>query len=298
MYVRATAPRSIGGVLDDGIRLWRDSLPKTWQLAFLSQLLIAIPLVLFQLQLKAPPTQIGPNSISAMSAANAQFMLSLIKSPAFLLGYVVLVLISMCIYNAIVLRIADVSTNDDHPVGRSLSSGIRLVPRELLLLLIAIVAGILMAIAFSILGAGVALGAGQRGLGSILIGFLALSFMVFLAGRLFLTVIALIVQDARAFESLSVSWTLTRGYWWRCGAILTVLIIIVIVLSLVIGFISGLLSVSLGANSLAAIVVSQLLSVIANAVLVPLYPAVMLAIFYDLKLRKEGGDLAGRVNAL
>jgi hypothetical protein len=34
------------------------------------------------------------------------------------------------------------------------------------------------------------------------------------------------------------------------------------------------------------------------ALLMSLLPAVQLAIFYDLKLRKEGADLSSRVNAL
>ena len=44
--------------------------------------------------------------------------------------------------------------------------------------------------------------------------------------------------------------------------------------------------------------VSQLVSLAANAVLGSLFPAVLIAILYDLKLRKQGGDLMGRVDAL
>jgi hypothetical protein len=42
----------------------------------------------------------------------------------------------------------------------------------------------------------------------------------------------------------------------------------------------------------------QIISLLGNALVTPLYSAVLLAIYYDIKLRKEGADLAGRVNAL
>jgi hypothetical protein len=117
-------------------------------------------------------------------------------------------------------------------------------------------------------------------------------------GRIFLSFLALVIDDAGAIASIKVSWTLTRGCWWRCSAILLVLIIIGIVFTLVIAFANGLVLVSLGAASVAATVLTQLVGVVSNAFLGSLYPAVLIAIFHDLKLRKQGGDLAGRVNAL
>jgi hypothetical protein len=42
----------------------------------------------------------------------------------------------------------------------------------------------------------------------------------------------------------------------------------------------------------------QVISLLGNTLISPLYSAVLVAIYYDLKLRKEGADLAGRVSAL
>jgi hypothetical protein len=120
----------------------------------------------------------------------------------------------------------------------------------------------------------------------------------FLMGRLFLSYFALVVDDAGAVASIKLSWALTRGGWWRCSAILLVLVIIGVVFALVIAFADGLIAVSLGATSVATTALAQLLGVVSNAFLGSLYPAVLIAIFHDLKLRKQGGDLAGRVNAL
>ena len=303
MYVRPTAPRSIGGVLDDGLRLWRDSLPETWRLALLGQLLIAVPLVLFRLELTGVPALPTPSSMSAANAANAQLMLAMMKSPVFLLTYVVVVLAAIGFYNAILLRVAAVSTNTAMSIGGALASGFRLLPRVIwlgiILLLglfvIALVLGIVAAVAG---GSGGLMGGEKSPLPTFLTMIALVVFFAFLLGRLVLAGVALIVKDAGAIESLKVSWALTRGHLWRCSAILTVLIIIGVVLAIVVAFVNGLIAVSLGPTSLISVTVTQILSIVTNTVLGPLYPAVLLAIFDDLKLRKEGGDLASRVNAL
>jgi hypothetical protein len=41
-----------------------------------------------------------------------------------------------------------------------------------------------------------------------------------------------------------------------------------------------------------------LISVAGGTVLMTFFPAVLVAMYYDLKLRREGADLASRVNAL
>jgi hypothetical protein len=303
VYVKPTAPRSIGGVLDDGLRLWRISLPNTWQLALMAQLLVTIPLVLLRLQLKDLPAFPTPGSMSAASAANAQFMLALMKSPIFLSTYAVVVLATLGFYNAVVLRIAAVSTDSAISLGRSVASGFRLLPRVIWLFVILVLAAALIAVVLGVLAAvtgGVVGRAGSQtgSLAASVTVILLVLFFGFLLGRIVLATIALIVEDARAIESLKVSWVLTRGHWWRCAAILTVLIIIGVVLAIVITFVNGLIAVSLGPTSLVSITLTQILSILTNTVLWSLYPAVLLAIFDDLKLRKEGGDLASRVSAL
>jgi hypothetical protein len=46
------------------------------------------------------------------------------------------------------------------------------------------------------------------------------------------------------------------------------------------------------------LIVNQLVSGIVNVVIVGWMPSVLLAMYYDLKLRHEGGDLSARVDAL
>jgi len=304
VYTRPNAPGSIGAVLDDGLRLWLESLSKTWPLALIAQLLYAIPLVMLRVQLKDIPVALGSNALTAANAANAQLFSALFKSPVLILVYLVAILIAVVCYTAIVTRIEGVSTNSAPSLQASMASGFRLLPRVLLQLLVFFLCAIVITVALGII-AGIVGGIAAAGLGGAksvvmpIISFtLVFLFVFFLLGRIFLSFLALVIDDAGAIASIKVSWTLTRGCWWRCSAILLVLIIIGIVFTLVIAFANGLVLVSLGAASVAATVLTQLVGVVSNAFLGSLYPAVLIAIFHDLKLRKQGGDLAGRVNAL
>jgi hypothetical protein len=300
VYTRPNAPRSIGGVLDDGLRLWRQSLSTTWPLALLAQLLFAIPLVILRVQLKNLPPIPSSNAFTAANAANTQLVLALIRSPTLVLAYLLTVLLAVVCYTAIVIRIEGVATSGAPPLGASLAAGLRLLPRVLLQLLLFILCWIVIGVALGIVAALVAggMGGAKSSLFTIITLTLMLLFVVFLLGRLFLSFFALVVDDAGAAAAISVSWRLTRGSWWRCSAILLVLVIIGFVFALVIALVNGLIAASLGPISLGATLLAQLVGVAANAFLGSLYPAVLIAIFHDLKLRKQGVDLVGRVNAL
>jgi hypothetical protein len=291
-------------VLDDGLKLWRESLSKTWPLALLAQLLFAIPLVMLRMQLKDLPIVPSSNAFTAANAANAQLFLALVRSPTLVLAYVATVLLAVVCYTAIVIRIEGVSTNSAPPLQAALAAGFRLLPRVLLQILVFFLCAMVIAVALGILAAivgGVAaagMGGAKSSVMPIIIFTVVFIFMFFLLGRLFLSYFALVVDDAGAVASIRLSWTLTRGGWWRCSAILVVLVIIGFVFALVIAFAEGLIAASLGPTSLGATVLAQLVGVVANAFLGSLYPAVLIAIFHDLKLRRQGADLVGRVNAL
>ncbi len=298
MYTRPTEPRSIGGVLDDGLRLWRESLPRTWPLALLAQLVVALPLVVLAYKVPGIVPAAPTRSFSAASAANAQAMLALFKSPTTWLAYLLMLILSALCYTAIVLRIASVATGAISSLGGSLASGLRLLPRLLLQFLLFFVAMFIGAMASALLaGIGGAITGGGRAVTAVIIIMLFLAF-AFIFGRVFFASIVLMLDDAGPAESIAISWRLTRGYWWRCGGILLVLFIIGLVFTLVVGFVSTAIGAALGPASLLGIGVSQILSLLANAVLGSLFPAVLVAILYDLKLRKQGGDLLGRVHAL
>jgi len=297
VYTRPTEPRSIGGVLDDGLRLWRDSLPKTWPLALLAQLVVAVPLLVLASKFPGLMSTTPTRPFSPASAADTQAILALFKSPATWLAYLVMLILSVVCYTAIVLRVAGVAANSGLSLGGSLASALRLLPRLLLQLLLFFIAIFLAGIAMALLaGIGAALAGGAKAVMAI-IPVIILLVILFVFGRVFFASMVLMLDDAGAAESIGISWRLTRGYWWRCAGLLLVLFIIGLVFTLVVGFVSAAIGAALG-KGLLATGVSQLVSIIASAALGSLYPAVLTAILYDLKLRKQGGDLLGRVDAL
>ncbi|MEO7209195.1 MAG: hypothetical protein ABI356_06430 [Steroidobacteraceae bacterium] len=291
MSTTPTEPRSIGGVLDDGLRLWLGSIAKTWPLALLAQLMVAIPLLILGYKFQGAVPTVPGMPTRPMSAASAQAMLNLFKSPATWLTYLGILVFFSLVYTAVVLRIAAVASGAVSSLGGALSSALRLLPRLLAQFLLFMVAALVVGVALALLSA-----AGSLALG--LVSIILFFVLIFVLGRVFFASIVLMLDDAGPAESIAISWRLTRGYWWRCAGILLVLFIIGSVFSLVVGFISAVLGGAMGAASFLAIGVSQLISLVVNSVLGSLYPAVLVAILYDLKLRTQGGDLLSRVDAL
>jgi hypothetical protein len=112
------------------------------------------------------------------------------------------------------------------------------------------------------------------------------------------------LENRGPIEALSESHRLVWGNWWRTAAILTVGFIIIFVISMVAGLISGvltpLLALSGGAEYLLLVttIVGWVVGIGMNVLLTPFYVALPISVYWDLKLRKDGGDLAARVGAL
>jgi hypothetical protein len=281
VYAKPTAPRSIGGVLDDSIRLYREGFGQSWPLALAAQLLVAVPMLYFRL------TLVGAGTPSP------QAMLALYRSPIFLATYVVGTVASIGFYNAIVLRLAAVFQGDAPPAGESLAAGFRLIPRVLLLfLLFAVVGGLVGGTFFLIFVYK----------GSLVAKIIAVSVgptvVIYVIGRIFLANLVLVVERSGVFDSLRIGWVLTRGHWWRTATIYTVIVLIGLAFYFVIGLVAAAIIAIMGPVSAGSAALTELVSAIGTSALVPLFSATLLCIYYDLKLRKEGADLSARVSAL
>ena len=289
MYTKPTEPRSIGGVLDDGLRLWREAFAKTWALAVMSRLMVAIPTVLL-----------------ANTAVDAT-RLSMTQKLAIMMGgqsqghvwiFYLVLLFSYVFHNAVLLRVAGVAENQQTTIGASLNKGLVLMPRLILFYIFLIIGGIVLGVIAVIPSIVVSMAVKSPVLVGIVVGLIFGCGSIYLAVRVFLAYIALVVDDRPAFESLQLSWNLTRGNWWRTTAIFTVVFIIAIVLSAAMYLLAGIFVAVWGLTSITTIAAIQVISVLVYALLGSLYPAVLYAAFEDLKLRREGSDLVGRVNAL
>ncbi len=297
MYTKPAAPRSIGGVLDDAIKLYRDAFAKSWPLALIGQVVIAVPLLVIRLKLTAIPGVGGnPMAVATNPAAAAAYM-ALYKSPAVWLSYLAVLVATFGLYNALLVQIDGFATDEPRSAGESIAQGVRLLPCALLLYLVMVVG-----LALSMVCVGVVAGLlGAIHVGAILRALLVVAYLVafiYVLGRLFLAYVALIADRAAVFESFGISWALIKNHWWRTATVYTVAIVIVCVFYVLIGVLNGLVFAMLRSTSGAATLVSQLFSIAFGTVLVPFVPAVLLAIYYDLKLRRDGADLADRVNSL
>jgi hypothetical protein len=262
MYSQPTGPRSIGGVLDDGVRLYRDSFRSILPLLIVSSLLSLVP-GLF----------LGVNS--AVGATQAERMSALVQtmaSPKYWVTVIVLAIINLGIYGALFAAIDRVAKGGRMGVGEALQFGLSHLGRM---------------IGVSFLWAL-----------TLFVGFMLFLIPgIYLMGALQLVFVAVILEDAGVFQSFSTSFRLIKGYWWRSTIIVTVAIIILVVLAVLVSTVAGFLAV-LGTSPGTLLIVNQIVGALLNVIIVGWLPCVLLAMYYDLKLRHEGQDLATRVDAL
>ena len=280
MYTRPTEPRSIGGVLDDGFRLWRSAFSKAWPIALMGQLLMVIPLAIYWVQFGVP---LGAKQLGAAMMMN---------SVGLSLAYLVFSIAAIGFHNAVIAQTDATTQGMGETIGQSLSVGFRLLGRAFLMgLLVGFAVALPMVVLFFIL-------VGASTMVRVIVGAMAFLVLCYAVGKIVLGAVVLIVEDKGATDSLRRSWTLTAGYWWHVAIILTVLVIVVVAVFLFIGIIAGIVAASMGSVAGTGGVLIQGISLLGNTLISPLYAAVLVAIYHDLKLRKEGADLAGRVNAL
>ena len=260
-YRRPSAPRTIGGVLDDAITLYRRAIVKVWPLTFAAAVLMAIPAVFMRLQ------------VVGLQSAGPQAAFAAMQSPSYWLSYLAIMLVYVVVYGALILALDGFARGGALAVGDALQGGLRMLPRMLAV-----------SILFMIM---------------LLVG-LTLLFIpgIYLWGIFQLAFVALVVEQAGVFESFGISRRLIKGHWWRSVTIISVAFIIVLVFSLIVALVNGVTLAVFGIGSLASTAVQTVLSGAMNIVLIPLFPCFLLAMYYDLKLRHEGGDLSAHVDAL
>lgn len=287
MYTKPTAPRSIGGVLDSAFSLWWPALKATWVLTLIPQVARS---VLTLLRFLIPGVGVG---FASSPRATAGFAIIGLVS-------VVVVLAALGFYNALWARVDDAANRGSMTLGQSLTIGFsRWGP--------CFAIGFLLGVAVIPLVIAMLMFRGASGAAGVLSGpalfaFVYVIFLLFLSGRLFLAFAITIIEDLGPLDSLGASWNLTRGHFWRCAAILTVITIVVylmLILVVVAVGAAGYRSLATGRSAdLTVIVVTLAMGLVNSLLLSPLVIGTVLSIYYDLKMRKEGADLAGRIEAL
>ncbi len=251
MYQRPTSPLSIGGVLDDGFKLFRVSFTRLFLLALIPAILNQVPSII--------TTDEGELTVAPVAAIVAFF---------------VMVAGSLIFFGAAIARASAISEGGDCGMGGALGTGSR---RALAML------GCVLLFMLAFIG------------GSILLVIPGLILFVTLLFGNYLVVI----DGLGPLEALKQSHRLVWGNWWRTAAALTVIGIIIMVAYGVITFVVAFVAILAGAEEgMVVNIISFVLVPLLSAVVNPIAYTFSIALLNDLKLRKEGGDLAQRMEGL
>ncbi len=267
MAIQPAQPQSIGAVLDTGFQLYKSSVGVVW------------PLCLLLIVAGSPPTIyiMITGGVAAVAPTDVMAMLAPMMQPGYALANLLGLLLSMWVFGALFLRMQSIGAGTGLGNGTALRAAVPRAPWMLVMTLLLIVA--------------------------LMVGFLL--FVVpglILSVSLMLGWAVLMLEHKGPVASLMASHRLIWGHWWRAAAILTVGFIVLFVIYLAVGTVVGamlpLLVGSMEDMVLYTVISVFAVSIVVNLLVTPFYVALMLAVYWDLKLRREGGDLAARVSAL
>jgi hypothetical protein len=101
----------------------------------------------------------------------------------------------------------------------------------------------------------------------------------------------LIAEGQRGARALGRSFQLVRGRWWPTFGALFLAFLFQFFLGLVLGIPLGLLTFNLEGDSPVALALTTVVNVLASVITTPFMAAVLVLIYFDLRVRKEGFDL-------
>jgi hypothetical protein len=221
-----------------------------------------------------------------MRATTLQDLAAELRDPQLWALYLVGAVLTMVFYAAVLLRQRALIV--EGTAGGELAAAVRRVP-ALIGLGLLVVLGI------------VALFVPAGLLGGMMRGVLILAAVIALSYGLIAVSCAqtiLLIDGTGPAASLSRSWRLTAGSFWRLSMIYTVALIILLVLYVVTAAIAGFVAGVLGRGDFAVATASaEVVGVALGALATPFYSALALAVLGDLKVRKEGDDLERRISS-
>jgi hypothetical protein len=279
MYVKPTAPRPIGGVIDDAIKLYRASFRT------------CLPIALIGSVITGSVSYYVISSFPALESLRDPAQIWQMLKPSPLWTWFLLPGIASLLLLGAIIACQNALAAGAGPMTVLQAIGASLHRLHWLLL------AVLLWVVFICSAVGIALIPISPA--SRVLGVLAwIVFAIYLWGRLQLWMVALYAEDVGTVRALGISWRLIEGHWWRAAMILTVGIVIVLVISLVFGFVGGLVFIVHSVDPKSLIMDNQVVTAVERVFVTPMIPAVLVAMYYDFKLRREGGDLAARTKSL
>ncbi len=209
------------------------------------------------------------------------------REPTYWVVYLVGLVLSVIFYAVVILRQDQLLRTG--AAGGELPRVLRRVPG---LILVVLIVAVCVGICFIPAGAVASLGPVAVILGMLLAVVLA----SYVGVRLCVAFVAFVVTGEGGGKACGHSWRLTEGSVWRLSAIITVGFLVLIAFWVVVSIIAGLVAVIVGRGDVAVIAAAAgVISILIFAFTVPFYTALQLAMFGDLRVRKEGADLESRI---
>jgi hypothetical protein len=259
MYKLPGSPSSLGGILDDGFKLFKETWKKLLAVAVVASILSTIPQLMIE-GLKG----IKPAQQPGLPAIGVGAVLTIF----------VMILLSLVAYSVLLAGTHQAAQSESVSLGSAVRTGLARAP--------------------ALLGAYI-LGGLAIMVGLILLIIPGLWLMI----ALFPAFLVPVVERLGPAASLSRGYRLVKGSWWRTAGILTVMFLIVAALVYALQIVSALVVLPFmsSGNPSQLMTTAGLLAAVLTAPLLPLGYCLMYAVYTDLRLRKDGGDLLSRAAA-
>jgi hypothetical protein len=289
-------PQSVGEVLDAAFRIYSVTLLKCLPYSFTS-VILGQALSVYDVMHRHALTP------AALQAAQMQRVLD----PRWWVLLVVVIVCSTMFANAVFLRQYALVTGHAPSMRAELGRGLRRAPGVLLigvLIALAIGATLIPVVAFvGVVAGATGFAGGMRTPASQVWVMLSVLLALLIAAswvviKWVCSVPTYLLSDRGAIASMGHSWQLTSGNFWRLSAIYAVGVILLVVFYALATIVGGMVAFLLARGDVIVVLaVSSAVIALLAALFTPFYHALVLAVFGDLSVRREGADLAQRISA-
>ena len=248
MYAKPTSPQTIGGVLDDAIKLYRESFRACWPVAAVAAVIMGAIGIYLELYV------LGAVLSGVRSAGNNVQILNAYRQPSVYLLYLADAAVRLAATGAMLIY-QNALADGEGTLSMREAIGVmlnRLIP------------GLLASLVWCVV---------------IMVGFALLLVPGFyFLGALCLWPPCLFIGRAGPLQALQQSRQLVRGHWWRTTTILTVAVILVMVLSSVAGGLVGAVVPIFHRDLVAMQLALQVVAVVVSVFTISAIPAALVAI--------------------
>ena len=289
-------PQSVGEVLDSAFRIYSATLLRCLPYSFAS-------VILGQLLSLYDVLHRHGNTATALQAVQTDRLVS----PGWWGLLLVVILGSTMFANAVFLRQYALASGRAASMRAELGTGLRRAPGALLIgfVIVLAFAVTLIPVVLVLASVGAALGVTRSvagpstpiwlGIGIVLAMLIAGSWV---AIRWACSVPIYLLTERGPIASMSHSWELTAGNFWRLSIIYSVGAALLLVFYLLASIAGGMVAMWLGRGDVVLwVAVSSTVIALLAALFTPFYHALILAVFGELAARREGADLAQRISA-